>query len=135
MNEVASQPEEGALFGRDAGHDQHGQKVGGSVQRSDGLSVPQPDLSPVLQPTGSRFTRRRAKMSGLSRFACSKRPANSATARWTSWLTNTKAGWQSLRTKLRRGEAKLQKGQSAYDAVKQQEMLSAGDLLLSLFSK
>jgi hypothetical protein len=42
---------------------------------------------------------------------------------------------ESLRTKLRREEAKLQKGQSAYDARKQQEMLSAGDSLLSLFSK
>lgn len=39
----------------------------------------------------------------------------------------------SLQEKLRREEIGLQKDQAAYDARKQQEMLSAGDSLLSLF--
>lgn len=39
----------------------------------------------------------------------------------------------SLQEKLRREEIGLQKDQTAYDARKQQEMLSAGDSLLSLF--
>jgi len=40
---------------------------------------------------------------------------------------------KSLQEKLRREEIELQKDQTAYDARKQQEMLSAGDSLLSLF--
>jgi chromosome segregation ATPase len=39
----------------------------------------------------------------------------------------------SLREKLRREEIELQKDQSAYDARKQQEVLSVGDSLLGLF--
>jgi ubiquinone biosynthesis protein Coq4 len=39
----------------------------------------------------------------------------------------------SLQEKLRREETELEKDQSAYDARKQQEMLSAGDSLLSFF--
>lgn len=40
---------------------------------------------------------------------------------------------KSLQEKLRREEIELQKDQTAYDARKQQEMLSAGDSLLGLF--
>ena len=39
----------------------------------------------------------------------------------------------TLQDRLRRAESTLQKEQSAYDARKQQEVLSAGDQLLSLF--
>jgi hypothetical protein len=133
-SELASQPEEGALFGETPASINTARKLTAlSGDLTDylfrNLSYPL-FFSPQLKTYSAPGEDERAFKIRLQQAAREQRDGevDKLADKYESRLN-------SLQTKLRREEARLQKSQSAYDARKQQEMLSAGDSLLGLFSK
>ncbi len=132
QNELAGQPEEGALFGETPATVNTAKKLttlSGDLADYLYRNLTYPLLySPVLKVYSQPGEDERAFKIRLQQVAREQRDAevDKLAAKYETRL-------DSLREKLRREEVELQKDQSAYDARKQQEMLSAGDSLLSLF--
>jgi hypothetical protein len=119
--DLAGQPEAGALFGETPAAINTAKKLAT-------LSGDLADYSPVLKVYSEPGEDERAFKIRLQQVAREQRDAEV-----DKLAAKVETKLDSLREKLRREEIELQKDQSAYDARKQQEMLSAGDSLLSLF--
>jgi hypothetical protein len=132
QTELAGQPEAGALFGETPAAINTAKKLATlSGDLADYLyrNLSYPLLfSPVLKVYSEPGEDERAFKIRLQQVAREQRDAEV-----DKLAAKVETKLDSLREKLRREEIELQKDQSAYDARKQQEMLSAGDSLLSLF--
>lgn len=131
-SELAGQPEEGARFGETPAAINTAKKLAAlSGDLADYLyrNLTYPLLySPVLKVYSEPAEDERAFRIRLQQVAREQRDAEV-----DKLAAKVEAKLDSLTEKLRREEVELQKDQSAYDARKQQEMLSAGGSLLSLF--
>jgi hypothetical protein len=131
-SELAGQPEEGAVFGETPAAINTAKKLATlSSDLADYLyrNLTYPLLySPALKVYSEPGEDERAFKIRLQQVAREQRDAEV-----DKLADKFEAKLNSLTEKLRREEVELQKDQSAYDARKQQEMLSAGGSLLNLF--